>query len=47
MTKTELTQACFRTFGPGKEPRCFFAGGRVNLIGEYVTSTGATCSHAP
>ena len=40
MTKTELTQAFFKAFGPGKEPRCFFAGGRVNLIGEYVDFNG-------
>jgi len=40
MTKSELIQAFFETFGPGEEPRCFFAGGRVNLIGEYVDFNG-------
>ena len=40
MTKAELTKSFFDTFGPGEAPRCFFAGGRVNLIGEYVDFNG-------
>ena len=40
MTKAELTQAFYDTFGPGPEPRVFFAGGRVNLIGEHVDYNG-------
>ena len=40
MTKSELKRSFFDTFGPGEEPRCFFAGGRVNLIGEYVDFNG-------
>lgn len=40
MTKAELTRSFFDTFGPGDAPRCFFAGGRVNLIGEYVDFNG-------
>ncbi len=40
MTKKELIQSFYETFGPGEAPRCFFAGGRVNLIGEYVDFNG-------
>ena len=40
MTKAELIQSFYETFGPGDEPRVFFAGGRVNLIGEHVDYNG-------
>ena len=40
MTKAELIQSFFETFGPGDKPRVFFAGGRVNLIGEHVDYNG-------
>ena len=40
MTKKELEQAFYTAFGPGAEPRVFFAGGRVNLIGEHVDYNG-------
>ncbi len=40
MTKDELIQAFYGAFGPGGQPRTFFAGGRVNLIGEYVDFNG-------
>ncbi len=40
MTKEELITSFYETFGPGEEPRCFFAGGRVNLIGEHVDYNG-------
>ena len=40
MTKAELIQSFIDTFGPGVAPRCFFAGGRVNLIGEHVDYNG-------
>ncbi len=40
MTKSELEKAFFEVFGPGEAPRAFFAGGRVNLIGEHVDYNG-------
>ena len=40
MRKAELEKAFYETFGPGETPRCFFAGGRVNLIGEHVDYNG-------
>ncbi len=40
MTKAELIRSFYETFGPGDEPRVFFAGGRVNLIGEHVDYNG-------
>ncbi len=40
MTKAELEKAFYEAFGPGKAPRTFFAGGRVNLIGEHVDYNG-------
>lgn len=40
MTKAELIRSFFEAFGPGAEPRVFFAGGRVNLIGEHVDYNG-------
>lgn len=40
MKQAELIEAFHQTFGPGDEPRCFFAGGRVNLIGEHVDYNG-------
>ena len=40
MTKEELIQAFCKAFGPGEAPRVFFAGGRVNLIGEHVDYNG-------
>ena len=40
MTKAELTKTFLEVFGPGVEPRAFFAGGRVNLIGEHVDYNG-------
>ena len=40
MTKAELIQSFYETFGSGDEPRVFFAGGRVNLIGEHVDYNG-------
>ncbi len=40
MTKSELEKTFFEVFGPGEAPRVFFAGGRVNLIGEHVDYNG-------
>ena len=40
MTKEELIRSFYEAFGPGAEPRVFFAGGRVNLIGEHVDYNG-------
>ena len=40
MTKGELIRSFYEAFGPGAEPRVFFAGGRVNLIGEHVDYNG-------
>lgn len=40
MTKSELLQSFNTTFGMGETPRVFFAGGRVNLIGEHVDYNG-------
>ena len=40
MTKAELEKAFYEAFGPGQAPRTFFAGGRVNLIGEHVDYNG-------
>ena len=40
MTKGELISSFYEAFGPGTEPRVFFAGGRVNLIGEHVDYNG-------
>lgn len=40
MTKQELISSFYEAFGPGTEPRVFFAGGRVNLIGEHVDYNG-------
>ena len=40
MTKAELEKAFYEVFGPGAAPRTFFAGGRVNLIGEHVDYNG-------
>ncbi len=40
MTIAELKKTFIETFGPGAEPRVFFAGGRVNLIGEHVDYNG-------
>ncbi len=40
MTKQELISSFYEAFGPGSEPRVFFAGGRVNLIGEHVDYNG-------
>ena len=40
MTKGELIRSFYEAFGPGAEPRVFFAGGRVNLLGEHVDYNG-------
>ena len=40
MIKGELIRSFYEAFGPGAEPRVFFAGGRVNLIGEHVDYNG-------
>lgn len=40
MTKGELISSFYEAFGPGTEPRVFFASGRVNLIGEHVDYNG-------
>ena len=40
MTKGELIRSFYEAFGPGAELRVFFAGGRVNLIGEHVDYNG-------
>ena len=38
--KEKLTADFFRIFGEGGEARCFFAPGRVNLIGEHTDYNG-------
>lgn len=40
MNKRDLEKAFYTAFGPGEPPRAFFAGGRVNLIGEHVDYNG-------
>ncbi len=40
MTKAALIRSFYEAFGQGPEPRVFFAGGRVNRIGEHVDYNG-------
>lgn len=37
---SEIKALFFTLFGPGEEPRLFFAPGRVNLIGEHIDYNG-------